>query len=186
MDNILFLAHTEADGTLNKAALEALSSAFEWKQALGGTLDVALFGAQLQPAANSIAACGATRFFAVGGEAFGSARFATDAAACEALVKASGATIVIAAATSRNSRVMAAVAHRVGGCVDTHINDVAASGGLLTVTRWFYRQRIEGSLTRAQRPWILLLDPGSRPAWKGEAGSVTSEATDFHITHVLS
>jgi electron transfer flavoprotein alpha subunit len=41
------------------------------------------------------------------------------------------------------------------------------------VTRWFYRQRIEGSLTRTQRPWILLLDPGSRPAWKGEPGSVT-------------
>ena len=185
MDNILFVAHTEADGILNKAALEALSYAVELKQASGGTLDVALFGAQIQPGANSIAACGAARFFAVCGEAFGSARFATDAAACEALVKASGATIVIAAATSRNSRVMAAVAHRVGGCVDTHINDVAASGGLLTVTRWFYRQRIEGSLTRAQRPWILLLDPGSRPAWKGEAGSVTPEAIDVSLTDNL-
>ena len=124
MDNILFLAHTEADGTLNKAALEALSSAVELKQALNGTLDVALYGAQIQPAANSIAACGATRFLAVSGEAFGTARFATDAAACEALVRASGATIVIAAATSRNARVMAAVAHRVGGCVDTHVTDV--------------------------------------------------------------
>ena len=116
MDNILFLAHTEADGTLNKTALEALSSAVELKQALNGTLDVALYGAQIQPAANSIAACGATRFLAVCGEAFAEARFATDAAACEALVRASGATIVIAAATSRNARVMAAVAHRVGGC----------------------------------------------------------------------
>jgi electron transfer flavoprotein alpha subunit len=186
MDNILFLAHTEADGTLNKATLEALSSAVELKQALGGTLDVALFGAQVQPAADSIAACGATRFLAVCGEAFGPARFATDAAACEALVKASGATIVIAAATSRSSRVMAAVAHRVSGCVDTHINDVAAPAGALTVTRWFYRQRIEGSLTRTQRPWILLLDPGSRPAWKGEAGSVTPEAIDVPITDGLS
>ncbi len=129
MDNILFLAHTEADGTLNKAALEALSSAVELKQALNGTLDVALWGAQIQPAADSIAACGATRFLAVCGEAFGPARFATDAAACEALVRASGATIVIAAATSRNARVMAAVAHRVGGCVDTHVTDVAASSG---------------------------------------------------------
>src|ERR1035441_9209044 len=181
MDNILFLAHTEADGTLNKAELEALSSAVELKQALGGTLDVALFGAQIQPAANSIAACGATRFFAVGGEAFGPARFATDAAASEALVKASGATIVIAPATSRNSRVIAAVAHRLSGCVDTHVNNIVASGGALTVTRWFYRQRIEGSLTRTQRPWILLLDPGSRPAWKGEAGSVTPEAIDVPI-----
>ena len=129
MDNILFLAHTEADGTLNKAALEALTSAVELKQSLNGTLAVALYGPQIQPAADSIAACGATRFLAVSGEAFGQARFATDAAASEALVRASGATIVIAAATSRSSRVMAAVAHRVGGCVDTHVNNVAASAG---------------------------------------------------------
>jgi electron transfer flavoprotein alpha subunit len=185
MDNIFFVAHTEADGTLNKAALEALSSAVELKQALGGTLDVALFGAQVQPAANSIAECGAARVLAVAGEAFASARFATDAAACEALVKASGATIVIAAATSRSSRVMAAVAHRVGGCVDTHVNDIAAPAGALTVTRWFYRQRIEGSLTRAQRPWILLLDPGSRSPWKGEPGSVTPELVDVPLTDGL-
>jgi electron transfer flavoprotein alpha subunit len=185
MDNILFLAHTEADGTLNKAALEALSSAVELKQSLNGTLDVALYGAQIQPAANSIAACGPTRFLAVSGEAFGSARFATDAAACEALVRASGANIVLAPATSRNSRVIAAVAHRVGGCVDTHVNDVAAPSGVLTVTRWFYRQRIEGSLTRTPRPWILLLDPGSRPAWKGEPGSVTPELIDVPLSDSL-
>ena len=181
MDNILFLAHIEADGTLNKAALEALTSAVELKQSLNGTLAVALYGPQIQPAANSIAACGATRFLAVCGEAFGPARFATDAAASEALVRAYGATIVIAAATSRSSRVMAAVAHRVGGCVDTHVNDVAASAGAISVTRWFYRQRIEGSLTRTQRPWVLLLDPGSRPGWKGEAGSVTPVLIDVPV-----
>src|SRR5664279_2448079 len=185
MDNILFLAHTEADGSLNKAALEALSSAVELKQSLGGTLDVALYGAQIQPAADSIAACGATRFLAVCGEPFAEARFATDAAASEALLRASGATIVIAAATSRSSRVMAAVAHRVGGCADTHVNAVAAASGVTTVTRWFYRQRIEGSLTRTQRPWILLLDPGSRPAWKGEAGSVTPELIDVPLSDSL-
>jgi electron transfer flavoprotein alpha subunit len=185
MDNILFLAHTEADGTLNKAALEALSSAVELRQALNGTLDIALWGAQIQPAADSIAACGATRFLAVCGEAFGPARFATDAAACEALVRASGATIVIAAATSRSARVIAAVAHRVGGCVDTHVTNVAASSGIPTVTRWFYRQRIEGSLSRTQRPWILLLDPGSRPAWKGEPGSISPQLIEVSVSDSL-
>ncbi|HEY4900408.1 MAG TPA: hypothetical protein VIH91_06260 [Terriglobales bacterium] len=185
MDNILFLAHTDADGTLNKAALEALSSAVELNQSLNGTLHVALYGAQVQPAADSIADCGATRFLAVCGEPFASARFATDAAASEALVRTSGASIVIAAATSRSSRVMAAVAHRVSGCVDTHVNNIAAPAGAPTVTRWFYRQRIEGSLTRTQRPWILLLDPGSRPAWKGEAGSVTPDLIDVSLSDSL-
>ena len=185
MDNILFLAHTEADGTLNKTALETLSSAIELKQSLNGVLEVALYGVQVQPAANSIAACGATRFLAVCGEAFADARFATDAAACEALVRASGATIVIAAATSRNARVMAAVAYRLGGCLDTHITGVVASSGIPTVTRWFYRQRIEASLTRTQRPWILLLDPGSRPAWEGEPGSASPQLIDVPLPDTL-
>ncbi len=181
MDNILFLAHTEADGSLNKTALEALSSAVELKQELGGTLDVALYGAQIQPAANSIAPCGAARFLAVSGDVFADARFATDAAACEALVRASGATIVIAAATSRNARVMAAVAHRIGGCVDAHVTGVTTVSGAPAVSRWFYRQRMEGSLTRSQRPWILLLDPGTRPAWKGETGSITPQLVDVPL-----
>lgn len=185
MDNILFLAHTETDGTLNKTALEALSSAVELKQALNGALDVALYGAQFQPATNSIAACGATRFLAVCGDSFADARFATDAAACEALVRASGATIVIAAATSRNARVMAAVAHRSGGCLDTHVTDVVASSGIPMVTRWFYRQRIEASLTRTQRPWILLLDPGSRPAWQAAPGSATPELIEVPLSDNL-
>jgi electron transfer flavoprotein alpha subunit len=185
MGNIIFLAHTEADGTLNKTALEALSSAVELKQSLNGTLTVGIYGSQIQPAADSIAVCRATRFLAVCGEPFAQSRFATDAAACEALVRASGATIVLTAATSRSSRIMAAVARRVGGCVDTHVNDVAVSANTLTVTRWFYRQRIQGSLTRNQRPWILLLDPSSRPAWKGEPGSITVELIDVPLSDSL-
>ena len=185
MENILFLAHSEADGTLSTAALEALGAAVELKQARNGTLAVALYGAQIQSAADSISACGAQRFLAVCGEEFATARHATDAAACEALVRASGATIIIAAASSRNSRVMGALAHRVRGCVDTHVTDVTASSGAPVVTRWFYRQRIEGSLTRTQRPWILLLDPGVCSAWQGTPGSITPELIDVPISDSL-
>src|SRR5208283_882544 len=106
MDTILFLAHAEADGTLGKNALEALGSAVDLKQAIGGALVVGLYGAQVQAAADSLANCGAQKFFAVEGEAFTQARYATDAAACETLLRASGASIVIAAGTSRNARVM--------------------------------------------------------------------------------
>jgi hypothetical protein len=41
MENILFLAFTEADGSLHRTALEALGAAVE----LGGTLTVGLIGA---------------------------------------------------------------------------------------------------------------------------------------------
>src|SRR5664280_3553784 len=143
MDTILFLAQTEEDGTLGKPTLEALGVAVELNKALSGTLVAALYGAKAQPAADAIANCGAARFLAVAGEDFASARYATDAAACEALIRASQATIVITAATSRSSRIMAGVTHRVGGCVDTHVTGIAADSGSLTLTRWFYRQRIE-------------------------------------------
>ena len=75
MDTILFLAHTEADGTLAKPALEALGSAVDLNQALSGELVVGLYGAAVQPAANSLANCGAQKFLAVEGEAFAQARY---------------------------------------------------------------------------------------------------------------
>jgi len=185
MENILFLAHTEADGTLSKTALEALGGALELSQSLSGTLIAGISGAQIQPAADSIANCGAQRFIAVAGEPFGQGRYATDAAACETLVRTSGATIVIAAATSRSSRVIAGVAHRVSGCVDTHVTGIAAASSSVTVTRWFYRQRIEGSLTRRRRPWMLLLDPGAHSPWTGTAGSVTPEIIEVPVPETL-
>ena len=175
METILFLAHTEADGTLAKAALEALGSAIDLSKQLGGTLAVGLYGASVETAAHALGTCGAQRYLGVSGEDFSQVRYATDAAACEALVRASGATIVIAAGTSRNARVMAGVAHRVNGSVDTHVSRIEAGCTAIAITRWFYRQRIEGSLSRSQRPWILLLDPGTHAAWQGQASSIAIE-----------
>jgi electron transfer flavoprotein alpha subunit len=186
MDTILFLAHPEADGTLAKPALEALGSAVDMTKAVAGSLVVGLYGAAVQPAANSLANCGAQKFLAVQGEAFAQARYSTDAAACEALLRASAATIVIASGTARNARVMAGVAHRLGGVVDTHVTSVTAADGSLQAARWFYRQRIEGSLTRTGRPWIMLLDPGNHAAWAGEVGSVTPEMIEVAVPESLS
>jgi electron transfer flavoprotein alpha subunit len=116
VEKILLLAHTEADGTLGKAALEALTAAL----ALGGELTVGLVGTATQAAADQIAGAGAVRFLAVTGEAFGAPRYSTDAAAAEALCRAAGCALVIAAGTSRWARALPGVAHRLGGRVDTH------------------------------------------------------------------
>ncbi len=185
METILFLAHTEADGTLAKAALEALGAATDLSKQLSVPLAVGLYGPTAQAAASAVGSCGAQRFLSVSGQDFSQPRYATDAAACEALIRAAGGTIVIAAGTSRNARVMAGVAHRVNGSVDTHVTAVEAGSDSLTVTRWFYRQRIEGSLSRSTRPWILLLDPGAHPAWQGEAGSVAIEEIAVAVPETL-
>jgi electron transfer flavoprotein alpha subunit len=172
VENILLLAHTEADGSLGKAGLEALGTAL----GLGGALTVGLVGAATDAAAAQIAGCGAVRFLAVTGDAFGQPRYATDAAAAEALCRAADCPIVLAAGTSRWARALPGVAYRLGGRVDTHATSLAVSGGAPAVTRWFYRQRMEAVLSRTQRPWMVLLDPGCVAPWSGAPGTATVEA----------
>jgi len=60
------------------------------------------------------------------------------------------------------------VAHRLGGRVDTHGSCVDAQDGGPTLTRWFYRQRMEAKLRRTQRPWVILLDSGCHAAHQPE------------------
>jgi electron transfer flavoprotein alpha subunit len=185
METILFLAHTGAAGALETSALEALGAAIDLRQQSGAALVVGLFGNLAHSAANALAGCGASRMLAVSGEAFAEPRYATDALACEALVRAASATTVIAAQTSRMARVVAGVAQRVGGVVDTHVTAVAWSEGSLQATRWFYRQRIEGSFSRSGRPWLVLLEAGNRAAWSGEAGTATPEVLEVSVPESL-
>jgi electron transfer flavoprotein alpha subunit len=182
MENILFLSSTESDGSLGKAALETLAAAIELSAQLQGGLTIGLFGATAQPAADAIATCGATRIIAVEGEDFATARYASDAAAAEALGRAAAATIVLAPETSRMARVMAGVARRLQGAIDTHVTGWAVADGKVTASRTFYRQRIEATLLRAHRPWILVMDPGSRPAWNGASGCTSVEKIEVAVT----
>jgi electron transfer flavoprotein alpha subunit len=167
MEPILLLAHTEGDGTLAKPVLEALAAALE----LSGELTVGLVGAEVQPAADQISTAGAKRILAVAGEPFSQPRYSTDAAAAEAICRAASAAIVLAPSTARWARALPGVAYRLGGRVDTHATGLALHNGTPSVTRWFYRQRMEAVLSREQRPWIVLLDPGCFTAWSGAAGS---------------
>lgn len=176
METILLLAHTEPDGSLAKPALEALNSAKTLTDALpGSTLVVGFIGENVQPAANQIAGCGAARFIAVSGADFAQPRYATDAAAAEAISRAAKATLVVAPATSRFNRALAGVAQRLGGRIDTHVSALSAADGAPTANRWYYRQRMEAVLQRTQRPWFILVDPGSQPAWQGAPGMAQIE-----------
>jgi len=172
METVLVLAHVEADGALGKPALEALTAA----KSLGGTLMAGLAGGAPEAAAEQMAGAGATRILAVTGEVFTEARYATDAAAAEALCRAAGATIVIAPSTARWARALPGVAYRLGGRIDTHITNLGEVNGALSVTRWFYRQRMEATLSRAQRPWIVLVDSGCFAPYAGAPGPAVVES----------
>ena len=86
---------------------------------------------------------------------------------------------MLAPASSRYTRIAAAVAHRLGGVIDTHITAVGGTGAdgsdAILATRWFYRQRVEAVMSRDARPWFLLLDAGTHAAFTGESGPARVE-----------
>lgn len=182
METILLVAHTEGDGSLARAAREALHAARTLNKAIDASnFFIGLVGENVQAAADSVASCPATKYFGVAGAEFAQARYATDAAAAEAICKAAQATIVVAPATSRWNRVLSGVAQRLGGRVDTHVTGVAATDGKPAISRWYYRQRMEGTLSRTHRPWIIAVDPGSQTACECGAGTATVEIVTVNL-----
>ena len=131
METILVLTHialsgetsAETGAALTKASLEAVSAGQELAARLAATLTIGIVApgsAAAATAASSLASTGA-RLLAVSGDAFSQPRYSTDAAACEALCRAAQATIVLAPASSRFTRVAGGVAHRLGGYYDLGI-----------------------------------------------------------------
>jgi electron transfer flavoprotein alpha subunit len=177
--NILFLAHvSEAGNTLPKVSYEVLGAALKLTKQLGARLTIGLIGADVAAAAETVAAAGAERMLAVAGPEFASARYASDAAAAEALCRAAGAELILAPASSRFMRVLAGVAHRLNGCVDTHVTSLESVNGELRATRWHYRQRIEAVIRREARPWIVVLESGCDTAWGNVASAAASGAAN--------
>jgi electron transfer flavoprotein alpha subunit len=174
MESILVLTHADESGSaLTKASLEAVTAGIDLAARLSAPLTIGIIAAEAAAAASSLPSGGA-RLLAVSGDAFAQARYASDAAAAEALQRAANATIVLAPGTARFTRIMAGVAHRLGGFVDTHITALSGTEKI-EASRWFYRQRIEAVLSRDARPWLLLLDAGTHAAYAGASGTAQIE-----------
>lgn len=179
-ESILVLTHADETGsTLTKASLEAVAAGIELAERIGASLTVGVVATNSNAAAGILADAG-VRILGVSGQAFAQARYASDAAACEALCRAAQASIVLAPESSRFARVAAGVAHRLGGRIDTHITAISAENGIC-VSRWFYRQRIEAQITRAARPWFLLLDSGTHAAFAASAGEAKVEQISVEL-----
>ena len=104
MESILILTHIDETGcALTKASLEAVTAGLELASRLNVSLAIGIVAADPATAADSLAASGA-RLLAVSGEAFAQPRYATDATACEALCRATNASIVLVPAGARFAR----------------------------------------------------------------------------------
>ena len=182
MEKILLLAHTLDDGSLPKGAYESLNAALTLAADLGGApVTVGLLGGEIQAAADSLAICGAASILAVRGEDFAASRYSSDTVAVEALVKEAAPTIVLAPTSSRFSRCLPGAAYRCDGRIETHITGIAVVDNAVQVQRWYYRQRMVATLSRAQRPWFLVIDSGVFEPWKGATGSADVQTVDVSI-----
>ena len=174
MESILILTHADESGSaLTRGSLEGVTAGKELATKLAAALTIGIVAADALKAAASLSSA-SSRILAVSGEAFAQARYATDAAACEALCRAAQATVVLAPESSRFARIAAGVAHRLGGVIDTHITSIASADSI-QASRWFYRQRVEAVLSRDKRPWFLLVDPGTYAPFAGEPGTASVE-----------
>ena len=181
MESILVLAHGYGSGNLlAKTSLEAVTAGVNLARQLGATLSIGVIGADPASAAGRLAPTGAC-LLAVSGEAFTQARYSSDAAACEALCRAAQASIVILPGCARFARVAAGVAYRLAAVIDTHITAIGGTDNV-EASRWFYRQRVEAIITRDTRPWFLLVDTGTHPAYELPLGeSALSEGVRLPV-----
>lgn len=184
METILYLAHTQKDGSLSKIAKETLTTAIEiTKSITGATLVVGLLGIGLEKAANEVASCSAVKYLGVEGEDFSISRYSSDSLALEEIIKKAKATIVIAPGTSRFNRVLPGVAYRLNGRIDTHVSGWKSSNEGLNIQRWYYRQRMVATLSRKERPWFLVFDSGIAQPFEGEEGAVTLEKLTVNLSN---
>jgi len=182
MEKILVLGFASGTGDGSKALREAVAAGRDLAALLSAELHVGVVGDDVAGAVAELGGAVGTPVIAVEGEPFGSSRYATDAAALEAIASQVGPTWIVGVGSARMSRVFAGLAARLGGRADTHACGWAVDGGILTITRWFYRQRMKGVLTRTQRPWAILLDPGVVSPWVGSGASPTVEKIALEVS----
>ena len=187
MDTLLFLAHTETDGSLAKASLEALTAAKTLAEGLGADWAVGLFGADVTGAASALAGCGAKAVLRRRRRGFRRfplrhrcRRHGRPGQRPPRRPSSSPPTM------PRVSRALPGVTARLGGHIDAHVTGLAVSDGKPVATRGYYRQRLQAELTRTERPWCLTVSGGCFAAYAGAPGQAAVTAVDVPVGPALT
>ncbi|HBW46335.1 TPA: electron transfer flavoprotein subunit alpha [bacterium] len=180
MEKLLLLLHTEDDGSLRRQSLEALTSAKETAEKIGADFYLGIVGNGAKKSTELIGNCGAKSFAVLEGNDFSVPRYSTDKSAALALIKHFAATVVIAPNTSRWARALPGATFQAGGRIDTRVTGIATDGGI-QIQRWYYRQRMLATLSRTQRPWVILIESGIFKAWEKVSVQVNVEEVSAEL-----
>jgi len=177
-ETILVIVTVGENGTVTKQDLECVAFGRALGEQTGGTLSIGVIGGDTANAVNELKVLGAGRVYSVSGEAYAVSRYKTDICAAQAIAESVNATILLGATHIRWNRIAAGLAQRLGGVFDSQITGATAEAGAINIDRWYYRQRMKGTLSRTKRPWVLTVSAGScEPA---AATGNESEVVDLH------
>lgn len=159
-ERILVLVATGEDGSVSRHDMETVAFSKGLCEAANGTLLIGVFGGEAASAVDSLKGLGAGKVFVVSGIEYGVSRYKTDLAAAFGIAQGAGATLILIPATTRLNRIAAGLAQRLGGVFDAQLTSASANGDTISIDRWFFRQRMKGTLSRAKRPWVATVSPG--------------------------
>jgi len=165
METILVLATPKPTARSPNPPAEALHAARTLNKSFAGSsLVVGLVGESVQAAADSIAACPATKYFGVAGKDFAQSRYASDAAAAEAICKSAQATLIVAPATSRWARVLPRC-RTAPRWTRRHPRDrrIRLRAAKPAINRWYYRHAWKPRSPARNGPGSFSLTPAARP-----------------------
>ncbi len=163
------------------SSFEVLGKAREIAAALNAPLAAAVIGADTADAAAKAGSYGAGVVYAVNSPVLADFRLSTYAEALKAAVQASGAKVVLTAATTRGRELIAAVACDMGAGLAPDAVDLRVEGGKLVAVRSIYSNNILADITFTGDVQFASVRPRSFPLPEAGSGSAEVKAVPFSM-----
>ena len=145
MSQVVVLAE-QKKGTLVKATLAAIGAAQQIASAVGGTYDIVVAGANVGGVAEELSQYGARRVLTLSDDALAGYTAQAYARAFDALVRQSGATYIVAAATSIGKDVTPRIAARLKAGLASDVVAIEHQGGSTVYTRPMWAGNVLGKV----------------------------------------
>ncbi len=170
MARILVLAEQQF-GKLTKATFSAVNAARQLAALVGGDFDIAVAGSGLDAVAAQLTGYGAGAVHQLEHEALGGYTAQAYAQAFAAAAKATGATFVVAAATSIGKDVTPRVAARLGAGMASDVVAITANGGGVAYKRPMWAGNVLGLVKINTAIQVVSVRPTEFPAVEPSGGA---------------
>ena len=180
MSNIIVLAEQQA-GKLANATLHAIGAARQLVAAVGGGFDIAVAGQGVGGVAEQLAGYGAGKIFVAEHASLADYTAQAYAQAFHAAVKASGAKIVVAAASSIGKDCTPRVAARLGAGMASDVIRIAMEGGRLAYTRPMWAGSVLGRVRINTDIQVLTVRPTEFEKAEATGGSSAIQSIDAGV-----